>query len=535
MKRIAAALLLFLAACATTTQTPTLDLKITNGRVLDGTGAPWFRGDVGVRGDTIVAIGDLHAMRATTTIDAHDRIVSPGFIDLLGQSQQSVFTDPNLEPKVRQGVTTEVTGEGKSPGPAKDGQFRSLGDYFAAVEKNRSALNFALCVGADNPRQMVIGDVNRKATADEMREMERIVDDAMRDGAIGISTSLIYVPGMFSTTDELVNLARVAAARGGVYFTHMRDEGDQIDMGLDEAFQIGREAKIPVNIWHLKTAGRANWGKMPHVIDRILAARAEGLDVAANVYPYPASGTSLSTLAPSWSLEGGYSELQKRLTDPALRAKIVEDLHRAYEKRGEKAIWVGAIGPGFEQYQKKFIEDIAREMSVTPEEALARLFSGNPYSPSVIFFSMSEDDVQYALKQPFVSVGADSGAPPPAARLANSSQHPRAYGTFARVAGRYVRDVHLFTLEEAVRKMTSQAAARVNFADRGILRAGMKADIAVFDPDAIRDIATFEDPHRFAEGVSDVIVNGVPVLRDSKMTGALPGRVLRGKGYEAHR
>ncbi|MCU1230269.1 MAG: dihydroorotase [Acidobacteria bacterium] len=527
------AALVLVAGCATTTK-QMLDLKITNGRILDGTGAPWYRGDVGVRGDTIVAIGDLHDVPATTTIDAHDRIVSPGFIDLLGQSQNSVFADPHLEPKVRQGVTTEVTGEGKSPGPSKDGKFHSLADYFTAVEKNRSAINFALLVGADNPREMVIGDINRKPTADEMREMERIVDQAMREGAIGISTSLIYVPGMFSTTDELVNLARVAAARGGVYFTHMRDEGDQIDDGLDEVFRIGREAKIPVNIWHLKTAGRANWGRMPHVIDRILAARAEGIDAAANVYPYPASGTSLSTLAPSWAMEGGYTELQKRLTDPALRAKISEDLARQYAKRGEKAIWVGAIGPGFEQYQKKFIEEIAKEMGVAPEEALIRLFSGPPYSPQVIFFSMSEDDVQYALKQPFVSVGADSGAPPPAARLANASQHPRAYGTFARVAGHYVRDLHLFTLEEAVRKMTSQAADRCNFADRGILRAGMKADIAIFDPNAIKDIATFAEPHQFAEGVSDVIVNGVPILLDSKMTGALPGRILRGKGYEAH-
>jgi dihydroorotase/N-acyl-D-amino-acid deacylase len=540
---ILAALATFLLAGCATTHQPVLDLKITNGRILDGTGAPWFRGDVGVRGDTIVAVGDLSAQPATSTIDAHGRIVSPGFIDLLGQSQFGVFADPHLEAKVRQGVTTEVTGEGHSPGPMKatttDSErtsaiprFPRLADYFTYLEHRGTALNFALFVGASNPREMVIGDVNRPPTADELKEMEEIVDQAMRDGAIGLSTSLIYLPAMYSTTDELIALARVAARHGGVYFSHIRDEGDHIDAALDEAFRIGREAGIPVNIWHMKTGGRANWGKMPHVIERINAARAEGLDVAANVYPYAASGTSLSTLAPDWALEGGWKDFQKRLQDPESRAKIAEALRAQVAKRGEKGIYVGSIPNAAlaAAYNKKYIEDIAAEMSVPPEEALIKLFAESTSSPSVIFFSMNESDVQTALKQPFVSVGSDSGAPSPQARAMKSSQHPRAYGTFARVVGHYVRDEHLFTLEEAVRKITSQAADRANLSDRGILRPGLKADITIFDPETIRDLATYPEPHQFSEGVSDVIVNGVPVMRDGKITTALPGRVLRGKG-----
>ena len=541
MKRTLILIALLTAACAhTTTTPPMLDLKITNGRIIDGSGAPWFRGDVGIKGNTIVAVGDLSSMTAATTVDAHDRVVAPGFIDLLGQSQQSVLIDPHLEAKVRQGVTTEVTGEGTSPGPVKidpnakeKPRWVSLGEYLDIIDRQGSAINFALLVGASNPREIVIGDVNRSPTEAEMRQMEEIVDRAMRDGAIGISTSLIYLPAMYSTTDEIVRLARVAAKYDGMYFTHMRDEGDHIDDGLDETFRIGAEAKIPVNIWHLKVGGRANWGRMPHVIERIEAARREGIDAAANVYPYPASSTGLSTLVPNWALEGGYDELQKRLRDPEQRARIAEELRRQFEKRGERGIYVARIdNPELAQYEKKFVEQIAAGMGVAPEEAIMTLYERTKGSPNVIFFSMSEDDVQYALKQPWVSVGADSGAPTPTARARNVAVHPRAYGTFPRVAGHYVRDVKLFSLEEAVRKMSSQAAARAHLYDRGVLRAGMKADVIVFDPATINDPSTFDDPHHFGEGVTDVFVGGVGVLRDGKMTDALPGRTIRGKGYE---
>jgi dihydroorotase/N-acyl-D-amino-acid deacylase len=538
-----AALALLIAGCATQPKPVMLDLKIINGRIIDGTGSPWYRGDVGLRGDTIVSIGDLSKVAAAATIDAHDNVVCPGFIDLLGQSQFSVFADPHLEAKIRQGITTEVTGEGKSPGPLSQKEidaanpqnkpkWHTLGEWFRILEKNGSAMNFALFVGADNPREMVIGDVNRPPTASEMQEMEQIVDQAMREGAIGLSTSLIYLPAMYSTTDEIINLAKVAARYGGVYFSHIRDEGDKIDSALDEAFRIAREAKIPVNIWHLKVGGAANWGRMPHVIERITAARAEGLDVAANVYPYAASSTSLSTLAPDWSLEGGYTDFKTRLADPAQRARIAEALRAQFKKRGPKGIYITRIGnPAFAQYEKHYVEEIAAMMNTTPDEAMMKLFAETNSSPSVIFFSMNEADVQTALKQSFVSIGSDSGAPPPAARAAGQAVHPRAYGTFPRVLGHYVRDEHLFTLEEAVRKATSQAADRTNLSDRGVLRPGMKADIVVFDAEKIRDVATYEDPHHFSEGVIDVIVNGGVVLRDGTMTNALPGRVLRGRGY----
>lgn len=510
-----------------------LDLKVINGRVLDGTGAPWFRADVGVRGDTIVAIGDLRATAAKTTIDAAGRIVSPGFIDLLGWSQTTALEDPQLEAKVRQGVTMEIAGEGSSPGPSASGRFRTLGDYLDTLDRQGAAINFALLVGGSNPRSMVIGDVNRQPAMDEMRQMEAIVEQAMRDGAIGIGTSLIYVPAMYSSTDELINLSRVAAKYGGVYFTHMRDEGDRIDAALDETFRIAREANIPANIWHLKIGGnRTNWGRMPHVIARIEEARAQGLDVSANIYPYAASSTGLSTLAPDWAMEGGYDDFRIRLRNLEDRVKIADALRGQVAKRGERGIYVAqTFSDSTAQYAKKFIEEIAAMMNVTPEDALMRLFAENEVSPRVIFFSMFEDDVRYALKQPWVSVGSDGGSPTPELRAKNTAVHPRAYGTFPRVLGHYARELKLFTLEEAVRKMTSQAALRVNLRDRGILREGMKADVIVFDPVTVRDVATFEDPHRFSEGVNDVIVNGVPVLRNGVMTGALPGRAVRGSGY----
>jgi dihydroorotase/N-acyl-D-amino-acid deacylase len=535
---------MLLASCTTTAvpkENTMLDLKIINGRVLDGTGAPWFRADVGVRGDTIVAIGDLSNVEAKSTIDAQNQIVAPGFIDLLNWSQYTVMSDPHLEAHVRQGITTAIAGEGASPGPRRadqlnaDEKWTRLGDYLDQLDRQGASMNFALLVGAANPRQMVIGDVNRPATAEEMRQMEAIVDQAMRDGAIGISTSLIYVPAMYSTTDELVNLARVAHKYGGMYFSHIRDEADRINAALDEAFHIGRAAGIPVNIWHLKIGGRPNWGTMPQIIARIEAARAEGLDVSANVYPYAASATALSTLVPDWAMEGGYDDFLVRLRNPEHRAKIAEAFRAQFARRGERGIYVAQIfNSAQDQYEKKFIEEIAKMMTTSVDEALIAIFEANPISPRVIYFGMDENDVRYALKQPFVSVGTDANAPTAATRAENSSVHPRGYGTFPRVLGRYSRDEKLFPLEEAVRKITSQAALRAHIYDRGVLRPGMKADVVVFDPATVRDTSTFEDPHRFSEGISDVVVNGIPVLRAGAMTKALPGRTIRGKGWTPH-
>ena len=539
---VAIVLAMTMTSCATTS-TPSadaLDLKITGGRIVDGTGSPWFRGDVGMRGDRIVAIGDLSEMPSLSAIDAQGRVIAPGFIDLLGWSQTTAIGYPQLEAKVRQGVTTEVAGEGTSPGPSLADQVRAgerwatLGDYLDELDRRGAAINFAMLVGASNPRSMVIGDVNRPPTADEMKAMEAIVDQAMREGAIGIGSSLIYVPAMYSSTEELINLSRVAAKYGGVYFSHIRDEGSKIDDALDEAFRIAREAGIPVNVWHLKIGGRTNWGRMPEILARFEKARAEGLDVSANVYPYAASSTGLSTLAPDWAMEGGYDDFQNRLKNPDERARIAEALRAQVERRGQRGIYVTQIygDPALDVYEKKFIEEIAQMMNTTPDEALMTIFASSVPSPRVIYFSISEDDVRTALRQPWVSIGSDGGCPTPQMRAANVAMHPRAYGTFPRVLGHYSRDLKLFTMEEAVRRMTSQAAARANLRERGLVRNGMIADLVVFDPDTVLDKSTFEDPHQDSVGVTDVVVNGVPVLRNGAMTGKLPGKAIRGEGYE---
>jgi N-acyl-D-amino-acid deacylase len=534
---------IFLAlACSTPTpqpKAPDYDLRIVNGEVIDGTGAARKRADVGIRGDAIGAIGDLSRATATITIDAKGQVVAPGFIDLLGHSEGSVLIDPKLEGKVRQGVTTEVTGEGHSPGPIDDAMaaeynrtrlpgmpeatWRSLDDYMRFVEKRGSAINFAFYVGAASVREIVMGSADRPPTADELAKMERLVDESVQAGAVGLSTALIYPPGRFATTEELVALTK----RAGSYWTHMRNEADRIESALDEAFTIGREAKTPVNIFHLKTGGKMR-GRMAEVIAKIEKARASGLDVASQIYPYTATSTDLTSLVPAWALEGGYLKFVERLKDPATRRKIGDDMRNTsnYIKGGGNAVLVRNIpGGALPQFERKRLDEIARAMSTDPAEAALRLFEASKSSPIAIYFGLSEDDLKLAMKQPWVAVGSDSGAVVGA--MAQYGAHPRAYGTFPRILGHYVRDEKLFPLEEAVRKMTSLAASRAGFADRGVLVPGKKADVVVFDPRTIRDVSTYEDPHHFSEGISNVIVNGTPVLRDGKMTGQLPGKVLR--------
>lgn len=541
---------LFVLSCATAPPAPRpeLDLKIANGRIVDGTGAPWFRGDVGVRGDTIVGIGDLSAVSAAKTIDAAGRIVSPGFIDLLGQSEGSVLTDPRVEGKVRQGVTTEVTGEGWSPGPVAEASaaerraagrpaWSTLGEYFDVLEGRGSAINFAIFMGATNARSIVIGNIDRAPTADEMTRMEALVEEGMRDGAIGLSTSLIYVPATFAETEELVRLARVASRYGGVYFSHIRTEDEGILSAIDEAVRIGREASIPVNVWHLKTSGVANHGRMGEVLARIESARREGVDIAANMYPYTASSTGLTTLVPTWALEGGYAAFLERLKDPATRARIADHARARSipaHTGGAAGILVARIpGTGLDEFERKTLQQIADALGIDPVEALFRLYEGSSGTPSGVFFKMNEEDVLTALRHPFVSFGSDSGAVPESRRSAGA--HPRAYGTFPRILGHYARELGAIPLEEAVRKMTSLAAARAQLADRGLIRPGMKADIVVFDPDVVADRATFENPHQYSVGIEHVIVNGSPVLESAVMTGNLPGRALRGPGLMKQR
>jgi len=525
------------------------DLIIAGGEVIDGTGAPRVRADVGIKGDAIAAIGDLSEARAASTINAKGKVVAPGFIDVLGQSEGSVLVDPRLEGKVRQGVTTEVTGEGRSPGPINDAMaaemnrtrpagfpevtWRTLAEYMSTVEKRGSAINFAFYVGATNPREMVLGSVNRDPSPAEMEKMKKLVDQAMLDGAVGLSTALIYVPAVFAKTEEIIELAKVAGKYGGGYFTHMRSESDAIDSAMDEAFRIAREANVPLNIYHLKIGGKHNWGKMKAIVARIEAEQKKGLDVKASVYPYTATATGLSALAPNWALEGGYDAFLLRLRNPADRKRISDEIRdSSFYKRinGAEGVLVRRVpNPQFVKYEGKRLSAIASMMNEDPIEAVFKLFEAGTSSPTAIYFSMSEEDVMTALKQPWVSIGADSGAV--VGELRKAGAHPRAYGTFPRILGHYVRDEKLFSLEEAVRKMTTEAASRVQISDRGALKVGMKADLVVFDPATVRDLSTYENPHQFSEGISDVVVNGVPILKKNEITGKLPGRILRGKGY----
>jgi N-acyl-D-amino-acid deacylase len=509
----------------------TFDILIVNGDVIDGTGSPRKRADVGIRGDTIAAIGDLSRASAKTTIDAKGQVVAPGFIDLLGNSQAAVLLDPKLEGKIRQGVTTEVTGEGHSPGPQNDVMlaemertkpkgwpkvtWHTLGEFMQVVEKNRSALNFAFYVGAANPREMVLGHADRAPTAAELRQMEAITKQAVDEGAVGLSTALIYPPGRFATTEELIALARV----GGAYWTHLRSESSNIDAAIDEAIRIGREAKVPVNIFHLKIGGSANAGRMPQIVQKIEAARKSGVDVAANIYPFTASSTDLTSIVSAWALEGGYPAFRERLKNRELRARIATELRGGRLRAGAAAIVIRGN-------PSRRLDEVAKSMNVDPAEAALRLFDAAEKSPLAIFpSSTGEADMKVALVQPWVAFGSDSGAVVEA--MKEYGGHPRAYATFSRVLAQYVREEKLLTLEEAVRKMTSLAASRAGLQDRGVLREGMKADVVVFDPARVQDRSTYEDPHHFSEGVSLVVVNGTPVLRDGAMTGELPGRVLR--------
>lgn len=520
-----------IAPVASVQQNAGFDLVIRGGDVLDGTGSPRVRADIGIRGDTIVKVGDLSRSTAKVTLEAAGKVVAPGFIDLLGNSQAAVLIDPKLEGKIRQGVTTEVTGEGFSPGPLSEEMaaemertkpagwpkvtWRTLGEFMKVVEKRGSALNFAFFIGARNPREMVLGHADRAPTAAELKEMEAIVRQAVDEGAVGVASALIYPPGRFATTAELTAMARVA----GSYWTHLRNEADRIEPAIDEAIRIGRDAKVPVDIFHLKIGGQQNWGRMPQIVKKIEAARTSGLDIASNVYPFTATSTDLISIVPAWAVEGGYLKFVERLRDAGMRAKIAGEL-RAGRLRGN-----GASSIAVRAAQTRRLDEIAKSMNVDPAEAALRLFEQNPKSPIAIFFSLSEEDMKVALMQPWVAFGSDSGAV--VGEMRNSGAHPRAYATFSKVLARYVREQKLLTLEEAIRKMTSLAASRARLADRGVLKAGMKADVVVFDPNTVRDVSTYEDPHHFSEGVSHVIVNGVPVLKDGGMTGALPGRILR--------
>jgi dihydroorotase/N-acyl-D-amino-acid deacylase len=548
-------LLLLVAALA---QAGDFDLVFAGGRVVDGTGAPWFRADVGVRGDRIAAVGDLSRATARRRIDASALAIAPGFIDMLGQSEYHLLVDPRAASKVTQGITTELTGEGTAIAPvnarmigeAKEVYARygvtpdwtTLEGYFRALEKARPAINLGTFVGAGGVRDFVIGLAERAATAGELKAMEAAVAQAMEEGAFGLSTSLQYVPDRFASTEEIVALARVAARYGGTYITHQRSESDRIDASLDEVFRIAREAKLPAQVYHLKTAYRKNWGRMPAVLERIEKARAEGLDVTADVYPYTAGSNGLDACLPVWAREGGRDAMIARLKDPEARGRIKAELAKEdWENQylgsgGPSGVLVSTVvNEALKKHEGKTVEEIAKLEGKDPADALMDLVIADRGNTFCIIFIMREDDLRAALRHPLLSFCTDSPAVAEDGIFSKQRGHPRAWGSMARILGKYVRDEKLLPLEEAVRKMTSLPASRMGLHDRGVVRPGMAADLVAFDPLRVRDRSDYPDPLHYSEGIPFVAVNGQLVVDQGKLTGARPGRVLRGPGWRSGR
>jgi N-acyl-D-amino-acid deacylase len=539
--------ILLLAASAVTPY----DLVIRNGHVIDGTGSPWYAADVGIRAGRIAAIGRLADAPAKRTIDARGMVVAPGFIDMLGQSEMTILVNPHLPSKIFQGITTEITGEGSSIAPLNDAivkadhvtwehygvqpTWRTFRDYFARLGKQGMGINLASYVGATEVRRMVLGDDDRAPSPEELEQMKALVRDAMREGAVGLSTSLQYAPAPYAKTDELIALAGEAAKFGGIYATHIRDESDAIIAALDEAFRIGRQANIPVEIWHLKAAGKSNWGRMPEIVAHIEAARQAGLDVAADTYGYTAAFNTFSAVIPPWAHDGGDRKMIERLKDPAMRARIRQDMETPssqwnnewQQMKGPESFVVSAVqNPKLIPLQGKSIAEIARLWNKDPIDTVFDILIEDEAFTMVGMFIMDEPDVALALRQPWVSICNDSQGSALDGVLGREHPHPRAFGTFPRILRKYVREEKLLTLEDAIRKFTSLPAGRMHFADRGVLKVGMWADVVVFDPETVRDLATFDQPNRLSEGMRFVLVNGVPVIEEGKMTNALPGKVL---------
>ena len=531
---------------------PSYDIVIRNGHVIDGTGSPWYSVDIAIRDGRIAAIGRLGNVDAKHVIDAHGMVVAPGFIDMLDQSGHTLLVDGHAPSKIFQGVTTLITGEGESVAPLSEKileeedshrrpTWRTLDGYFKRLQTQGIAVNLGTYVGAATAREMVIGYGDRKPTPDELKQMQAVVARAMRAGAFGVSTALQYPPATYSTTPELIALAKTAASYGGIYATHMRSEGNGEMAALDEVFDIARTAHVPVEIFHLKVAGHENWGSMPKVLAKIDTARAAGLDISADTYAYTAWGNDLASFIPPWAHAGGNAELLKRLQDPQTRARIEKDMQTPsdawsndwLEVPGPHAVEITSVqNPALKHLEGKRLDEIAKAWHEKPMDALIDLLIKDHAATDVAVFGMSQPDVTLALKQPWVSICDDAAAQAPTGKLGQGHPHPRAYAAFARILTKYVREDHALTLPDAIRKMTALPAQRMGLAQRGVIKEGMWADLVVFDPAALRAPATFEQPKQLAQGMSWVLVNGVPVIANGRMTEALPGKVLRGPGFQ---
>ncbi len=550
------ALLLLIPACAPATrpqeaspsQSRVYDRLIKNGRIVDGTGSPWYLGDVAINGDRIAAVGRLSGARARDTIDAKGLTVSPGWIDVLGHSEYPQIADGRALSKITQGVTSEVTGEVFSVVPVNERTLKELGfardhkvdwtdlnGYFARLERQGSATNLGTFVTVGSVRRYVMGDVDRAPTAPELEQMKGLVAESMQQGAMGLSSGMIYTPASFAETDEIVALAKVAAQYGGGYASHIRSEGARLIEAIREAISIGEQSGSWVQIHHIKASGKANWGKMPLAIATIDEARARGVDVMVDQYPYRASSTDLETIIPNWAKVGGNAALIARLQDPATRKKLEDEIAPGGR---EELIGESSGGPtgvmlaGFrtdslKKYAGMYLSEVAVARKQRPIDALFDILIADSSATGAIFFSMSEADIEYAMKQPYVMVGMDAGARAMDSTVVAEHPHTRAFGTFPRILCHYVRDRNVITMPDAIRKFTSLPAARMGLQDRGVLKAGMKADITIFDERTVCDKATFEQPVQAAVGIQHVLVNGVPVLRNGIVTGAKPGKALR--------
>ncbi|HWW83427.1 MAG TPA: D-aminoacylase [Vicinamibacterales bacterium] len=548
--------LLLSTACGSGASRQRLDIVIAGGTVYDGSGGPGVRADVGILGDEISAVGDLGGAIAATTVRADGLAVAPGFVNMMS-SDDSLRVDGRSMSDIKQGVTTEIFGEGDSMGPlTEEMRARRLGaqgdlkypiawstlhEGMVDLEKRGVSANFASFIGAATLREYAVGLEDKRPTADQLETMRNLVDREMREGALGIASALIYAPGFYATTEELIEISKVAAQHKGIYISHMRSEGNRLVEAVDELIRISREAGLPAEIYHLKAAGQPNWSKMDRVIEMVEAARKSGLRITADMYTYTAGGTGLDAAMPPWAEDGGYDALFKRLRDPAQRKKIAEAIRTPSDEWENLSLAAGSPdrillvefkSDALKPLTGKTLAEAARIRGKSPEDTIMDLVLEDQSRIGTIYFMMSDDNLKKEIQRPWVSFASDASSIAAEGVFLKSSAHPRAYGSFARVLGKYVRDEHVLTLPDAIRKLAAQPSANLGLGRRGLLEPGMFADVVVFDPATIADRATFEKPHAYAVGVRDVFVNGVQVLKDGEHTGKTPGRALWGAGNQ---
>lgn len=540
-------------ACAQTREQAQYDIVILDGHIIDGTGNPWYAADIAINGDHIATIGDLHDAHARRVIEAKGRIVAPGFIDMLGQSEFSLLLDNRSLSKLSQGITTEITGEGASVAPQNEKtiapqksylerykltiDWSTLDGYFHRLEKHGTPINIGTYVGSSQVREAVIGDDDRAPTLDEMERMKALVEQAMKDGALGISSALIYPPNSYAKTEELIELSKIASQYGGLYATHLRSEGESEISALAEAIRIGREAHIPVEVFHLKVSGKSRWGTMKNVVQMIQQARDSGIDIAADMYPYVAGETHLAYYLPPWVADGGTEKLLQHLKDPAVRARIKKELavdnwENIYFECGPTGVMLLPVNPDLKKFDGKTLADVAAVWEKTPEDTLMDFILADNADTNAIDFAVNEEDLKDGLSQPWTSIGLDFYEMSLDGPTYDPNVHPRAFGSMPRFLGGYVRNQHLLTIETAIRKITSLPATREHLEARGLLKPGYFADITIFNPATIIDHATYTKPDQLSTGVDYVFVNGQLEYDGGKLTGITAGRALRGRGYQ---